>query len=669
MLIKEIVLENFRAYMNKQVISFATDEEKNITVIMGENGSGKTTLAQAFLWVLYGETEFKVKSLLNINVKDKMKVNDEKKVKVELYIYYEGTDYRIIRSQIYSRDYSGVKPHNSEFEISYNKNGQQEFLKPNDRDVMIKKMLPRQLSKFFFFDGERIKAMSEEIEKGKSKEFADAVRGLVGLTALINAINHLKSSATNTTVIGRYNKKIDESGNEKILEYSSKIKTLQDDKDYLEKRINELETHVDYYLKESEKLKLQIASYATAEKMQSEYNKLSSEISKLVIIKTDAVKLFLNYFNKNTPAFLSKPLIHSSLLALAETERLDKGIPDMTADTIDYLIKRGLCVCKTKLDPGSDAYLEICKALEYLPPKSIGLLINRFVKESQDKTKLSETYFEMFETALARVREIQKQISDKQTELTNIDNNLLDISEVSGLKKKQLDAENKASAFKKEMRQKVEDVGSIKTKIGRWETERNQLILIDERNRENEIYRQYALCLYEELKSAYDLHEKITRYELERNINEVFTNIFSDALSIKVDEKYNIIVSVKGHYSNDNDLEYSTSQNYSIIFAFIAGIIKMAKEAGKKGKENDEELSVFIEAEGYPLVMDAPLSAFDKRRIKNICDTIPKIARQVIFFIKDTDGNVAEEYLGNNLGSKYIINIDNRGLIADINVR
>jgi DNA sulfur modification protein DndD len=67
--------------------------------------------------------------------------------------------------------------------------------------------------------------------------------------------------------------------------------------------------------------------------------------------------------------------------------------------------------------------------------------------------------------------------------------------------------------------------------------------------------------------------------------------------------------------------------------------------------------------------MDAPLSSFDKTRIKNICNTLPKIARQVIFFIKDTDGEVAEEHLGDKIGAKYLINIDKSFLLAEIKER
>lgn len=60
-----------------------------------------------------------------------------------------------------------------------------------------------------------------------------------------------------------------------------------------------------------------------------------------------------------------------------------------------------------------------------------------------------------------------------------------------------------------------------------------------------------------------------------------------------------------------------------------------------------------LSSEPYPLVMDAPLSAFDKRRIKTVCEALPETAEQVIIFIKDTDGELAEDYMGNRIGSRH----------------
>jgi DNA sulfur modification protein DndD len=54
--------------------------------------------------------------------------------------------------------------------------------------------------------------------------------------------------------------------------------------------------------------------------------------------------------------------------------------------------------------------------------------------------------------------------------------------------------------------------------------------------------------------------------------------------------------------------------------------------------------------------MDAPLSAFDRERIKRITDILPKSADQIMMFIKDTDGLEAKKYLSNFIGAEYVIN-------------
>ncbi|HAE91822.1 MAG TPA: ABC transporter ATP-binding protein, partial [Tissierella sp.] len=132
----------------------------------------------------------------------------------------------------------------------------------------------------------------------------------------------------------------------------------------------------------------------------------------------------------------------------------------------------------------------------------------------------------------------------------------------------------------------------------------------------------------------------------EKNVNEIFKNIYNGGFSLSIDEKYNIQIIVDEFEGYDNDIETSTAQSISVIFAFIAGVIKMARQS--KNPENE-----MLVSEPYPLVMAAPLSSFDKTRIKTVCDALPKVAEQVIIFIKDTDGEIAEEYMGNKVGKRY----------------
>ena len=103
MLIKYMKLKNFRQYIDT-TIEFATDSERNVTVIMGDNGTGKTTLAQAFQWALYGKTNFQIHELINRNVREQMGVGGSEKVSVVLNIEYNNQEYMIQRIQEYYKN-------------------------------------------------------------------------------------------------------------------------------------------------------------------------------------------------------------------------------------------------------------------------------------------------------------------------------------------------------------------------------------------------------------------------------------------------------------------------------------------------------------------------------------------------------------------------------------
>ena len=60
--IKKLTMENFGVFKKKQEIEFSTDEQKPLTVIIGQNGAGKTTLVNAINWCFYENKPRGIKS-------------------------------------------------------------------------------------------------------------------------------------------------------------------------------------------------------------------------------------------------------------------------------------------------------------------------------------------------------------------------------------------------------------------------------------------------------------------------------------------------------------------------------------------------------------------------------------------------------------------------------
>ena len=654
MLLKSMSLTNFRQFNGTQSVNFSVDPEKNVTVIMGENGSGKTTLAQAFTWCLYGATDFDDQIVLNKVVAQNIGPNGEASVQVKISMVHLGIDYIMTREQKYSTDSTGnlKRPNNTVFKIQYkNKDGQQDFVKESEVDLRMKEILPKELAKYFFFDGERIGNMSKEIRKGKSKEFADAVKSLLGLSAFTEALEHLGGKSSNT-VIKSYEKDYSSKSDSKIAQLRDEIARYDERMDQIGKRLAEIDNEEDIASEKAKEYETKIAENRDSEKYVQERIKLKNRITALEQSKVSSTTGVIDTFNRKGASWMATKMIHDALKELADADKLDTGIPDIHARTIQFLLNRKMCLCGTPIEFGGKAYTELNKVLDYIPPKSIGTLIGQFVRECELKSKGATDAFQDISNKFSIVSEFDADYAELSNQIEIINNKLEGMINVGELQKKYTFYNGEVKKLRSERVRLSEEKGAIETKRERCETSINELVLKDENNKRIARFKAYATYMYKYLFSVYKEKETEVREQLEETVNSIFKEIYNGGFSLKLDEKYNIQIQVDDFDGYVGDVETSTAQSISVIFAFIAGVIKLARE------NNSDENSMLM-TEAYPLVMDAPLSAFDKTRIKTVCDALPKVAEQVIIFIKDTDGEIAEENMGSKVGMRYLFDKKN----------
>ena len=194
MTIHKLTLCNFRQFIGEQTVYFSTDKKKNVTVFVGDNTSGKTTFTNAFQWILYDNTAFSDKILLNKDVANGMSVGERQSVCGTLVIEHDGMTYEITRKADYicslaksDEQDAVVKFDKGSKTISYlQSDGQTKTKIESQFEENIERMLPKDLSEYFFFGGEKIGSIASKSSIKKS------VTGLMGLNVLNNAMKHLK---------------------------------------------------------------------------------------------------------------------------------------------------------------------------------------------------------------------------------------------------------------------------------------------------------------------------------------------------------------------------------------------------------------------------------------------------------------------------------------------
>ena len=118
-------------------------------------------------------------------------------------------------------------------------------MKQLECEAEIKKILPKELSNYFFFDGERIEKMSKEVASGrKSSGFSNAVVGLTGLKATLAALGHLAPTRTNS-VMGKFNEAYTGDSSGRIQQLSKRIDELQSELERIAKRLTEIDDEID----------------------------------------------------------------------------------------------------------------------------------------------------------------------------------------------------------------------------------------------------------------------------------------------------------------------------------------------------------------------------------------------------------------------------------------
>lgn len=414
MKLKKITIKNFRCYKEQQDLDF--DLDGKITLIFGLSGHGKSTLLQFIKWMFYdiypGRKESRVSNserhtnnpsdpLYNEVLFAELDTGKKFSVFGQIEFDHAGVSYQLTKETFFEKSIVTAFELNKDLRLNYKQDNGSWVEYTGKIDEKIYEIVPKALSKYFFFSGE------ENVIEEANSELKTAIYNLFGLTKYQNALNHLGNKQTAGTVIHKYEKErannkpkdIKESANkylEELGKFNDAYKNAKKYYDFYDKNVGKFDALINEYTENLGSLK-----------KGPDYKRRLKEINELIEVYdkeiNDNKNKIGNAIYSSVPYLILVNQIKITRDILAESAKNEKTFKDLTKSTLLDIIHQKECICGRCID--NDAAKHIQSIIDSMPPHSYNYTFNQFVRDIESHESIVDKSFQDIENILVDISE------------------------------------------------------------------------------------------------------------------------------------------------------------------------------------------------------------------------------------------------------------------------
>ena len=648
MILLKVRLNNFRQYYDEVEVCFSTCKEKNITLVHGENGVGKTALLNAIKWCLYGEftNNFRNPSSL---------INNEavKEGKASCYVeieFKEGDEHFVARRLYSGKETFGTSKRALRGVLKLYKLEEGVYsAELHEPELIINRLLPSEMSDYFFFQGEG----SNTVDTGNSKiDLQESIRNILGfrvaqntratLNSKLRAINKEIAEKDKTNEASEVNTKVEQlkdtiEEDERYLEELNKKNIILEERiDDIDKKLAQIDNADLYRLRTEEGSLLKKKT-----ELESKINKLFDEKRQLISQYGWAV------YGKN---------FADDSLDFIDTSILQGRLPEPYNESfINSLLKEAECICGSSLQAGSQSYFNVKKLLE----KAANPMLLSRVNQVHSHINAISTHYN---SAKKNIPFILSQYNEAVDQKDNIVLSLQAISEeILRIPENTI---NKLHSEKKkifnELKSKLSIVGRMEMKIAankqQYEYENSRLrslllskTVVDDK----EIERDFIVELIKELDSHLEKTQQRVQMHIVSKVNDILKRFSRHNYEIRFrdDKKFEIfLVNSDGEQIGQGD-----GLNLLLNLSITAALIGYVRE-NKNVKD-----PLLSSATIAPLVIDAPFGVLDEAYRRVVIKELPNYADQVVFFVSSSQWTSdMADVVRDKIGEQYYLLLEER---------
>ncbi|PAF46111.1 hypothetical protein BKH46_08985 [Helicobacter sp. 12S02634-8] len=602
MFIKHMSICNLFAYYGKVEVDFnAISATKNIYVIFGDNGYGKTSFIRCAKLLFLGTGLLKEGNLVPETIRRFHSGN----IKIPSYFIKGWGDWQgILNTQAKAegaRDFyirvDGVLEDKKSFclqrswtigvtqEVCENlfvSIGERDYKDEEAQDV-INEILPPDFVEFFFFDGEELEIISQNI----NKQFQNKVMTFLGITPL----EQILKQAKNLTFYFKDTLREDQTTQGA---YTKKNKDLESEEEYIQTLNHAIEVCYDEYKEFDE-------YYLHKDREINQFTREQNENTQKLLDEQEKIQKDINEKQSSLKELLADVVFVGNLDLVRQVQKKMEDIENRAnkndLDALKRLLPDIAEVFRKELQ--NKAWCE--EILSFLPqvhqklsnkhfenspiPQELFLSIKKYIEKTSRSTLAS---------TLLELSKLQKQLKELKEAISENTNNDKDTqTKVAELEKE-----------KEEFKKQRDDCNAKLSEYRAQKTESEQKI----QTLQKEIQLLEQKICTERIQTKLDLIEAIT--QVITNYKEKLLNHQREALEKLTLEKYKILM------PNDNLARIEINQDFTMVFKnkYDEPIYQSNQSKGQNQVLATAILWALSELSSYdiPLIIDTPLGRLDK---------------------------------------------------------
>lgn len=639
--IKSVRLRDFRQFYGDQTIVFATEPDRNVTLVHAENGVGKTTLLNSILWAFFETTTSKFEQKDRI-INFEAEKEGRRAASVEISFSHEGNDYVAIRTH---RVTEGGYARPTFDVMKIEANGAYGPPLPNPFSF-INSVIPSAMAPYFFFDGEQAETFSAETNR---KEIAKAIRNILGSTLIETAIGDFDYLSR------KFNEEIGEkSGDAEIAALERELAEIQAARDKRADRIGQLDVEIDGLTDQLAAIATKLSEAREAAQHQRAREDKQHQLKGVEDQLKETQGDILKWISSKAMAAVSEKLTSQSLDFIDE-ESLRGRIPSpYNEDFVKGLLAAQRCVCERPLLPATQEWRAVASLLSTAANAEV---LNRVIRARSRISVLKEqrqdapSSLKASEERVVRLSEqrnrLEREIEDISTKIAE-----LPIAEIQERERARREIERTLDQRKTERIRTQRDNEIALADIHRLNRQLSDLALQNVTTRGLVVRRDLASRGGELLQAFLKSNEEAARKEIEAAVNRVLAVTARRDYKFEVDESFQIRLL----FPDGTPTPKSGGENQMMSLAFLAALVEYAK---KRSTSDDDGL--FIPATVAPLVLDSPFGQLDNTYRRSTAEFVPSMAPQVVLMVSSSQGkDEVYEALQKRIGKEYVLVAHNR---------